>query len=200
MANFKNVAVGIGVTAIASLATIPSFNGYSGSNNIKGIQSTGIYASVEEDEAESKKYMSYKYDILRDLNYNDPSVVKHLTDESPDAFSDKYLREVAERERDKGYKLANAKYKAMTGIGLHAGDYFFTEGFNYKSNWEDMWYVKATNVEYAEWLNYIRKTQITEFTFVGNEYTGSYYNNFGNRVNFQYDPNKEALYFVTFFG
>ena len=199
MVNFKNVAVGIGVTAIVSLATIPSFNGYSGSKNIKGIQSTGIYASVEEDEAESKKYMSYICDILRELDYNDPSVVKHLTDESPDAFRDKYIREAAKKDKKNGYYLENCKYKAMTGVGLHFEDYFFTEGYHCRSFGEDKWYVKATKDEFFEWVDYIRKTGIEEFAFVENEYSGTFFNDFGYRVNFQYNPNKETLEYVTYF-
>lgn len=105
-----------------------------------------------------KPYMSYIPEIY-DPNINYEDIAEHLTNESPNAFTDPYISQKARFYNGEpyNYKLVNAEYAAKyysTGIGF--GDYLYTEGFSFMIEQEHihMTYdiVKSTSEEFNSFI------------------------------------------------
>ena len=134
------------ITILSFAAAFPVLRNINGHDlRLNGKESSTIYAynaanladivsasssDAGKSTAEVKPYMSYIPDVYDpDLNFKD--IEKHLTDASPDEFSDPYIIEDAKFYSEQGYKLINSEYAVKYyGQGIGIGDYAFTNGFS----------------------------------------------------------------------
>ncbi|MBR6403974.1 MAG: hypothetical protein IKS48_11375 [Eubacterium sp.] len=184
MKRIKRLALGISIATLISLAAIPSFDKVPGIRGV--ISSQPGLENVKAANVKKWSYMAYQPEIL-DLNFNfkSSSNMKHLENESPDAFSDKYIKELA-KKYGKYHKLKNCEYMAKAyGNGRGFGDYLFIKGFSY---FEDnkgsdrptngKYVVKCDHQEFYEYFNEMDK------------YNTCIYHN--------YDPTKECVHYAKF--
>ena len=210
-----NTIIGIGAATIISItAAIPVFRNVHGRElDLNGKESCSIYAynetniadivtdetaqsttataaATEEPKAEKYPYMSYIPDVYDpDMSYEE--VEKHLTNESIDAFEDPYIREEAEQYSE--YKLINAEYAVKYyGQGFGFGDYAFTNGFSFKDNPDDTWFVfdivKSSQEDFDAFMEEFTKDNIIEE-----------YNETDKYISFCTDSSQGTYYEITFY-
>ena len=160
MKNIKNIALGLSIATLMSLA-FPSISGTRISFDERPEKHQ--YASDQNDKSSQVQkldYMAYQPDIYNPkFNFNSSSNMKHLENESPDAFSDKYIREFA-KKYGKYHKLKNCEYMAKAyGNGRGFGDYLFIKGFSYFDQEKNSdgamngkYIVKCTHQEFDQYL------------------------------------------------
>ena len=98
MVNIKNLALTVGITAMASLAAIPGLNG-NVARNVDTGSDNPIVIFNDNDGSESSDtvetvYMSARSDIY-DSNINADDYAAYLHNASPDGFKDPIIREDA---------------------------------------------------------------------------------------------------------
>jgi hypothetical protein len=209
MVNIKNLALGLGITAAASLATIPSVGGFTKMNvDTENTLPTGYYETYDsEEDVSDKKYMTSRDDIF-DPDANAADYEAHLKNESANAFDDPVIRDDADT-MSFYYKLSNVKYEAKCkGTGIGFGDYLFTEGFSFTDDWSDdggdctytSYTVKCTEDEFKAFLNELT-TEKNLSTVSENQYDDSIvciYQGDEGSCYATYRPNDEILVYESF--
>lgn len=207
MVNIKNLALTVGITAMASLAAIPGLNG-NVARNVDTGSDNPIVIFNDNDGSESTDtvetvYMSARSDIY-DSNINADDYAAYLHNASPDGFKDPIIREDA-ASMSSYYDIRDAKYEAMCyGTGIGFGDYLFTEGYSFTDEYSDdggdfiytVYTVKCTKNEFKSYLDELKSkndvTVISEHQYdelVVGLYEGS------DKVHYtvQYDSENEVL-------
>ena len=166
-------------------------------------------SNPEKGNPQKKKtYMSYTPDIYDpDVNYED--IAEHLTNESPNSFSDPYIKQKAQYYSSEpyNYNLVNAEYAAKYyGTGIGYGDYLFTEGFSFIINQEHIHItfdiVKSTSDELNDFIeemtdkyNFIDIEEVTDTNSIICSFTGD-----NTRFDILYNYDKELLIQRTLFN